>query len=202
MPTSSFSIGAEAIGDRPEIEQLLDECFGLSRRTKTSYRLREGEKPIPGLSFSARDKQGRLVGAISFWRMRVGERGKRAILLGPLAVAPDLQGKGIGRALIAKGIAEASLQGHDLVILVGDEPYYGRVGFRQVPEGQLIMPGPVDPKRLLHLELRPGALAAASGLVLPPKRFNALRGTTSVRQAPEAGQGSKACRKAEALQSL
>ncbi len=202
MPTSSFSIGAELSGDRPEIEQLLDECFGLSRRTKTSYRFREGEQPIPGLSFSARDKQGRLVGAISFWHLRIGERGRRAILLGPLAVAPDLQGKGIGRALMAKGIAEAGLQGHDLIILVGDEPYYGRVGFRQIPEGQLIMPGPVDPKRFLYLELEPGALAAASGLVLPPKRFSALRGTTSGRQAPEAAPGSKACRTMEALQSL
>jgi predicted N-acetyltransferase YhbS len=110
-------------------------------------------------------------------------------LLGPLAVAPDLQGIGIGRSLMRRGLAEARNLGHRLVILVGDEPYYGRLGFRQVPAGQLLMPGPVEPARLLYLELDPGALEAARGLVLPPGRFNGLLGTTSPPAAPTGAPG-------------
>ena len=60
---------------------------------------------------------------------------------------------------------------HRLVLLVGDEPYYSRVGFQKVPAGRLLLPGPVDPDRLLYLELRHGALSEACGLVLSPRRF-------------------------------
>jgi len=201
MTSPSYSILPEAGADRPAIETLLDACFGLSRLAKTSYRFREGEKPIAGLSLVARSPSGGILGAIAFWHLRIGKQGTPAILLGPLAVDPELQGKGIGRALMAKGIAAAARQGHKLVILVGDEPYYGRVGFRPVPEGRLILPGPVDPKRLLYLELEAGALCDARGLVLPPGRFSALRGTRSARPATAAAQGSGACQTAEPLQS-
>ena len=175
--------------DSAEIESLLDQCFGLARRSKTTYRLREGEIPIAALSQVARDPSGRLVGANSFWELRIGEAGFPALLLGPLAVAPDLQGMGIGRALMHRGIADALELGQTLVILVGDEPYYGRVGFRQVPPGRLLLPGPVDPARLLYLELQPGALQAARGLVLGPQRFNGLRDTRWRPEAPSAMQG-------------
>lgn len=191
-----FTVLPETAADRPAIEALLDDCFGIDRRTKTSYRFREGEEPVPGLSFVARDGDCRLIGAISFWNLRIGEEGMPALLLGPLAVAPDLQNRGIGRALMAEGITEAKALGHRLVLLVGDEPYYGRVGFRKIPETRLIMPGPVNPDRFLYLEIEPGALGKASGLVLPPARFRALqasssapRGTTSARQARAAARG-------------
>jgi predicted N-acetyltransferase YhbS len=61
----------------------------------------------------------------------------------------------------------AKAAGVKLVLLVGDEPYYGRFGFHPVPPGQITMPGPVDPARLLAAELVPGALAAHIGLVAP-----------------------------------
>lgn len=170
-----FTLAPETPADRPAVEALLDDCFGIDRRTKTSYRFREGEEPVPGLSFIARGADARLVGAISFWHLRIGEAGAPALLLGPLAVAPDLQNKGIGRALMAEGLARAKALGHRLVILVGDEPYYGRVGFRKIPADRLIMPGPVNPERFLYLELEPGSLGQARGLILPPARFAALR---------------------------
>jgi len=171
MSAPAFVIQPERSSDQPLIEDLLDQVFGLSRRIKTSYRLREGEKPIAGLSFVANDADGRLIGAISFWQVRIGEAGTPALLLGPLAVCPALQGKGIGRALMRQGLDLATAMGHGLVILVGDEPYYGRVGFKRLPEGRLTLPGPVDPARLLYLELVAGALDAAGGLVLSPSRF-------------------------------
>ena len=52
-----------------------------------------------------------------------------------------------------------------LVVLVGDEPYYGRFGFSPITPGQIALPGPVDPRRLLAAELQPGVLAAFKGLV-------------------------------------
>ncbi len=171
MSSLSHEILPERPGDRPNIENLLDEVFGLERRTKTSYRLREGERPVPGLSFVAVGDGAEVLGAVSFWRLCVGEAGTPALLLGPLAVQPALQGKGIGRALMHHGLDLARADGHGLVVLVGDEPYYARVGFRRLPEGRLILPGPVDPARFLYLELKPGALDHAEGLVLPPKRF-------------------------------
>ncbi|MFO1090515.1 MAG: N-acetyltransferase [Hyphomicrobiales bacterium] len=175
MTTTSYSIEPQTPADEPAIEALLDLAFGLSRRTKTSYRFREGETAVPGLSFVARHDAVPLAGTISFWRLIIGEQRAPALLLGPLAVHPSLNNLGIGRTLMEKGIALARFRGEGLILLVGDEPYYGRVGFRPVPEGQLIFPGPVDPKRLLFLELKPGALEEAQGLVLPPGRVKAAR---------------------------
>jgi predicted N-acetyltransferase YhbS len=194
--TSEFEILPQAPHDQPAIEALLDQAFGIGRRTKTSYRLREGEEPVPGLSFVARESGRGIVGAISFWSLRIGDRGTEVLLLGPLAVAPDRQGRGIGLALMKTGLSRAAAGGHRLVILVGDEPYYARAGFARVPEGRFILPGPVDPRRLLYVELAESALLEAEGLVLPPHRYreratdpSGLRETTSRSTAPAGWQG-------------
>ncbi|HUE45255.1 MAG TPA: N-acetyltransferase [Aestuariivirgaceae bacterium] len=186
MNALSFVITTACAADSAEIEALLDACFGLERRTKTTYRLREGEHPVA--AHVARDPSGHLIGANSFWDLRIGAEGAPALLLGPLAVAPDLQGKGIGRALMRHGIADSRKLGHRLIVLVGDQPYYARVGFRRVPHGKLLLPGPVDSARLLYLELVPGALEAVSGLVLGPGRFNGLHDT---RWRPAARAGAQ-----------
>jgi len=171
----------QANADQPAIEHLLDLSFGLSRITKTSYRLREGNTAAHGMSLVVREPGFGLVGAISFWPLVIGKMETPALLLGPLAVHPERQNLGIGRALMNEGIARAKARGHALIILVGDEPYYARVGFARVPEGQIQLPGPVDLKRLLFLELQKGALKKAKGLALAPWRWrqiNALRATT------------------------
>ena len=67
-----------------------------------------------------------------------------------------------------EGLARARAQGHGLVLLVGDEPYYAKVGFAKLPQGLISLPGPVDPDRFLYLELKPGALAGVSGLAHVP----------------------------------
>lgn len=167
---TSFVIEPQKLGDAAFIEAMLDASFGIGRRVKTSYRLREREEAAEGLSFVTRDAAGVLVGAISFWHLRIGRDRVPALLLGPLAVHPDHQGQGIGLALMKHGLDAARAMGHGLVILVGDAPYYARVGFEPVPQGQMMMPGPVDLRRLLALELKPGQLAAAHGLILPPHR--------------------------------
>jgi predicted N-acetyltransferase YhbS len=169
--TSSLSPVPATAADQPAIDALLDRCFGLTRRTKSSYRLREGSAAVPGLSFVVRDGAA-LVAAISFWPVKIGLAGHEALLLGPLAVDPGLQGRGLGLMLMRHGLALAKAQGHGLVVLVGDAPYYAKVGFAPLPHEAILMPGPLNRARFLHLELKPGALAGASGLMLPPWRHD------------------------------
>jgi predicted N-acetyltransferase YhbS len=173
MSSCSVTISPVQPGDQPVIESILDSAFGLGRRTKTSYRFREGEEAVDGLSFVARAVNDRIVGAISYWHLRIGSGARPALLLGPLAVEPSLQARGIGLKLMQHSIAAAKAAGHELIILVGDEPYYSRAGFARVPVGQLIFPGPVDPERLLYLELVPGSLEQCHGLVVSPRRLAA-----------------------------
>jgi predicted N-acetyltransferase YhbS len=94
-------------------------------------------------------------------------REARALLLGPLTVEPPFRDRGIGQALIARALEAAKGQGHRLVVLVGDEPYYGKAGFKPIAKGQVTMTGPVDPARLLIAELVPGAFDGVKGAILP-----------------------------------
>jgi predicted N-acetyltransferase YhbS len=158
--------------DSVVVEHILDQCFGLQRRIKTSYRLREGSFPVAGLTRVVHDETVGVAGTISFWPLAIGTKGADALLLGPLAVHPACQNRGIGLFLMRETLALAKAAGHSLVLLVGDASYYARVGFAQAPEGQLLLPGPTDPKRLLFLELSPGALAGARGLVVAAHRFS------------------------------
>jgi len=171
MTNSKYHIQLQTAADDAAVENLLDIAFGIDRRTKTSYRLREGESPLSGLSFIARDDDNNIIAAISFWQIHIGDNGTRAALLGPLAVRPDWQGNGLGQALMAHGIKAAEKAGHQLIILVGDAPYYAKVGFKQVPVDQITMPGPNDPERLLYLEMQPGLMASAKGLIRSPSRY-------------------------------
>ncbi|MCP5433288.1 MAG: N-acetyltransferase [Alphaproteobacteria bacterium] len=159
-----FTVLPEKPADAGAVEDLVAEVFGPGRFAKTAQRLREGNRPVEALSFVAiAAERGELIGSVRFWPIHVGEA--PALLLGPLAVVPALRGQGAGLALMRRGIDEARGLGHRLVVLVGDAPYYAKVGFAPVPEGQMRMPGPVDPRRLLAQELSPGALAAACGPV-------------------------------------
>jgi len=172
-----FSIEPEQSVHHAQVEALLDVAFGPGRFTKTAYRLREGVREVSGLSFVAFDSQdGRMVGSIRFWPILMGAA--PGLLLGPLAVDPGLRGKGCGIALMERGLEAARLAGHKLVLLVGDEAYYKRVGFAQVPSGRLSMPGPVNVARLLYRELAPGAFEAAEGAVVaaPPHPTLPLKG--------------------------
>ena len=159
-----ITIRTETTADIAPRERLLDRAFGKTRRRKTSERLREGRLPSEGLAFTAVDVKGKLVGTIRLWDVVAGSAG-RALLLGPLAVDCKHQGKGIGAALMRHAMAEAKMLGHASIILVGDAPYYARFGFAHPTVAKLQLPGPVDRARFLGIELVPGALAGAEGMV-------------------------------------
>jgi len=150
----------EREADAQAIGLLEERAFGPGRYARTAFRLREGNPHDLALSFIARVST-LVVGSIRLSHLFIGEN--PALLLGPLTVDPAFRSKGIGQMLIEGSLLAARLQGHALVVLVGDEAYYKRVGFRRVPPGRLIMPGPVDPMRLLALELVEGALLQGAG---------------------------------------
>src|SRR5580658_4963364 len=151
--------------DADSIERLNERVFGPGRFAKTAYRLREEAEADLSLSFVARVGT-LLVGANRMTPIFIGPM--PALLLGPLIVEPVFRSQGIGEALVARSLEAAKQAGWKLVILVGDEPYYARMGFQRAPVGRILLPGPVDPTRLLYCELEPGALAAAQGEVRGP----------------------------------
>ena len=149
--------------DLPQISALHARVFGPGRFARTAYRVREGVQLISPYCRKALHG-GQLVAAILYPAVRIGAA-PGALMLGPLAVEPFLAGKGVGRRLIAESLEAAKAEGIRLVILVGDLPYYGRFGFFGIPPGQIRLPGPVDPDRMLAAELVPGALTSFSGVV-------------------------------------
>ncbi len=161
MSDQSFKIIPEELSHAKEVEDLLDTAFGPGRFAKTAYRLREGADALPELSFAG-FLGDELVATIRFWPVKIGV-GTPALMLGPLAVDPAKRGKGWGLDMIATGLARAKALGHQLVVLVGDETYYARQGFKKVPPGQITMPGPCDPQRLLYCELAEGVFADVQG---------------------------------------
>lgn len=159
------TICPEPAGAAGAVERLLDQVFGVARFAKTCERLREGRLPASGLSFVAEDEDT-IVGTIRFWPLTIGDR-DRALLLGPVAVAPNRQGRGVGSALIGKGLEHAARLGHGGVILVGDYPYYSRFGFRRHLTVGMTLPGPVERGRFLGRELHFGGLRSVRGPVMP-----------------------------------
>jgi predicted N-acetyltransferase YhbS len=162
MNDLALTILPETPADALAIERLHERTFGPGRFARTAYRLRERRGHMLDLSFTARIGT-LLVGSVELTPVRIDA--VKALLLGPLTVEPPFRGRGVGRALILRALAEAKAKGHKLVLLVGDEPYYGRHGFRAIAKGQVKMPGPVDPARLLVAELEPGAFAGVTGTV-------------------------------------
>jgi predicted N-acetyltransferase YhbS len=162
MSSHSVLIRPAGPDDSAEIAALHERAMGPGRFARTAYRVREGagQQISPFCRVCLID--GRLVAAVRFIEVAIGGK-EGALLLGPLAVEPEFANQGHGRGLAAKALEEARAAGIALVVLVGDEPYYARLGFRRVPRGQIALPGPVDPDRLLAAELIPGALAGFSG---------------------------------------
>ena len=162
MNDLSLTILRETQADGPAIERLHERTFGPGRYAKTAYRLREQVTHSLDLAFTARVGT-LLVGSVRLSPVRIGE--VKALLLGPLTVEPPFRDRGVGQALIARALEEARDKGHRLAILVGDEPYYAKCGFKKIPPGRVVMPGPVDPDRLLVAELAEGASEGLSGTI-------------------------------------
>ncbi|MFD2264372.1 GNAT family N-acetyltransferase [Lacibacterium aquatile] len=160
-----YSVTLEQPQDAPAVETLLDTCFGPDRTRKTSYRFREGVPAVENLCYVARNADGEVVGTLRFWPVKIAET--EGLLLGPLAVSPDLRGSGLGAQLMEAALARATELGHGIMVLVSDlADFYGKFGFRPAGPMGLQMPGEKT-ERLYALALKPGALNHVEGLILP-----------------------------------
>jgi predicted N-acetyltransferase YhbS len=164
MTDLSYTLLTETASDAAPIERLHERTFGPGRYARTAYRIREQLAHRLDLSFTARVGT-LLVGSVRLTPVRIGDA--PALLLGPLTIEPSFRERGIGLALMQRALAEARTQDHRLIVLVGDEPYYARAGFKRIPKGKVSMSGPVDPARLLVAELVDGAFEGISGEIRP-----------------------------------
>ena len=164
MNDLSLTILQETPDDALAIERLHERTFGPGRYARTTFRIREGAAHRLDLSFTARIGT-LLVGSVRLTPVRIGET--PALMLGPLTIEPPFRRRGIGLALMQRALAVAKAGGQRLVVLVGDEPYYAKAGFKRIPKGRARMPGPVDPRRLLVTELAEGAFEGVSGPIRP-----------------------------------
>lgn len=162
----TLNIEMQKDSDLADIEALLDSAFGVDRYTKAAYRLREGVAAESGLSFIIR-AEGALLATLRFWAVDIAHT--PALLLGPIAVRASRQGQGCGIRLMEHGLKIAQSLGHKIVILVGDEAYYRRVGFSHALAQGLTMAGQGDISRILARELVPGALNNISGRIVSKK---------------------------------
>ena len=158
-----FRLAAENKDDWWEVEALYDLTFAPGREALSSYRLREDVCPVADLCLTVRDEYEALAGVIRYWPVTVGKGHHKCLLLGPVAVHPTHQGEGLGAFLMRESLALAKGTGWGRVLLVGDAPYYQRFGFDVAPF--LDFPKPVNPDRVLSLELVEGAFDGVSGEV-------------------------------------
>lgn len=158
-----------AVADPNDVERLLDAGFGADRRGRTAYKLREGMRPIPELSLAAWEGD-RLVGALQCWPIALHgeEGGTPLILVGPVAVDPERQQQGIGRAMMREMLSHA--EAREPLVLIGDPEYYGRhFGFIADQTANWELPGPFERRRLL---------ARTGGRDLPYRGILGPRGET------------------------
>ena len=161
MNSGPFTYRLEQPNDDQEIETLNSDVFGPGRFVRAAYRLREGIPHDRGLSFVAQAGD-RLIASVRMTGITIG--GRPALLLGPLVVLPSFKGQGAGKTLVRIAVEAARKAGHKVVMLVGDEPYYGPLGFSQLAPYAITLPAPVDPARVLVAGLVEGALEGLSGV--------------------------------------
>jgi predicted N-acetyltransferase YhbS len=143
-PAPELTLVNETAAHAPQIEALLNRAFGPGRFAKVSERVREIADFAPELSFCAIEA-GQVVGVVRMWRVKVGDQ--PIVFLGPLAVEETERRHGLGAILVERACEASRAAGEAAVVLVGDLPYFQRVGFAAAPDVEL--PGPVDPRRVL-----------------------------------------------------
>ena len=134
------------------VEALLDRAFEPARHTRTAYKVREGMDWLQGLSFAALDEGEMLVGTIQCWPVALTTPDGRAhpmIMVGPVAVLPEHQSQGYGKALMTASMTALDPRAPLPQVMIGDPEYYGRWGFTNAGTAGWSLPGPYEKHRLL-----------------------------------------------------
>lgn len=167
MPIADYVFLTEDPSHDCVIDLINEEAFGPGRFARAAERVREQGPHERVLSFVCTDR-GEVVGSVRMTPVLAGP--VAAHLLGPLAVRPNHKNLGIGRELLRIAVEAARRAGSEAVVLVGDPPYYGPLGFTAVAYGRLVFPGPVDPRRVLASVFSDGVMERLAG----PLRHRAL----------------------------
>ena len=150
------------------VEDLLDRAFEPERHTRTAYKVRDGMDWLPALSFAVLDENEMLVGTIQCWPVALNAADGRAhpmIMVGPVAVLPEHQGRGFGKALVEASLRGISDEAPLPQVMISDADYYGRFwGFTNEITGGWTLPGPWVPERLLVRCANPSVLPREGAL--------------------------------------
>ena len=145
------------------VEELLDRAFEPARHQRTAYKVRAGTDWLPALSFAAMDENEMLVGTIQCWPVALTDPAGRAhpmIMVGPVAVLPEHQSQGYGKALMTASLAAIDPRAPLPQVMIGDPEYYGRWGFTADGTAGWSLPGPWEKHRLLVRTANPAVLPA------------------------------------------
>ncbi len=157
QPTARLATAA----DDAFVEELQALAFGPGRFARTAFRVRERFPIDRSLSLVA-EIDGQRVASV--WMTPVSVDGVDGYLLGPLATDPAYRGRGAGKLLVREVTRLALARGEgSFVMLIGDEPYYGPLGFAPTTPGAIQFPGPVDPTRVLLHSADPTLALRLSG---------------------------------------
>jgi len=160
----AYEICAESVADTAEIETLTNTVFGPGMKARAAYALRERMNHEIDLSFVAKTA-GKIIGSVRITKIAVAN--EYVLMLGPLGVLPSHKNVGIGKALMETAVAaskeQASARGVTALLLVGDHAYYAPFGFERIPFGNITMPRPVDPARILACKLVDGDCEPVKG---------------------------------------
>lgn len=144
------------------VAALADEAFGPGRFVRAAERVREMAPHDRRLSLVA-VIGATVVGSVRQTPILIG--GTPALMLGPLVVRPAHEGVGIGRTLMRMSASAACGAGERVSVLVGDRAYYMPLGYLPLPKDSVVLPGPVDWRRVLGLPLVGGALEGLAGRI-------------------------------------
>lgn len=144
---TSPTVRVATTADDRFVEELQATAFGPGRFARTAFRVRERFPIDTSLSLIAE------VGGVpcgSVWMTPISVGGVDGYLLGPLATHPDFRKRGAGKLLAREVTRRALERGEgEFVLLVGDQDYYGPLGWDPTVPGAIVFPGPVDPNRVL-----------------------------------------------------
>jgi putative acetyltransferase len=170
-----LTIRPEQPADHEHVFQVNLLAFGQPAEARLVQALRRSPAFIPDLSLAAVEDE-RVVGHILFSRILVRSAAAlhQALALAPMAVLPGYQRRGIGSALVKRGLSDARHSGHRVVVVVGHPAYYPRFGFIPGEPLGIRPPFQVSPGAFMVLGLQPDALAGVRGDVEYPPEFAEL----------------------------
>ena len=167
-----MNIRRETPKDYPEVYRLVKEAFASAEHADGNEQdlveaLRKGDAFLPELSLVA-EIDGRLAGHILFTKVKIG--GRTELALAPLAVLPEYQRQGVGKALIAEGHRIAREMGYHYSVVLGSEQYYPKSGYRPARDFGIGCPFDVPEENFMAIDLQ-GHSAPVSGVVEYAKEF-------------------------------